>query len=166
MTPSDEERLVAYVDGELSEEEARQVESILVHDAEAQALVDAMRNTAVWLRAACNERHYSDGLDRLRQAVAASPMRSRWWSSQYRMLAAASAFSVLGFAGGYYTMELGDRGQAVVAEDGFDHVAEEIASYHQVYARETDHLDEVHTTHKAELEPRLGSRRKSQCHVR
>jgi anti-sigma factor RsiW len=62
-------------------------------------------------------------------------------------------------------MELGDRGQAVVAEDGFDHVAEEIASYHQVYARETDHLVEVPASHKAELEAWLGARLKRPLHV-
>jgi anti-sigma factor RsiW len=52
--------LVAYVDGELDPETAHRVEALLASDAEASQRVEIFRETAMLLRAACDERFYDD----------------------------------------------------------------------------------------------------------
>ncbi len=55
-------RLMAYVDGELDAEEAREVEALIAADPEARRTVAKFREAAALLRAACAEGFYADGM--------------------------------------------------------------------------------------------------------
>jgi anti-sigma factor RsiW len=55
----EEYRLIAYVDGELAPDEAREVERLLAADNEASALVRVYRETAKVLREACADGFYA-----------------------------------------------------------------------------------------------------------
>jgi anti-sigma factor RsiW len=105
LTPKEEERFVAYVDGELSPAEAEEVERRLTRDPEARACVEAMRETALLLRAAFNSslqapvpRHLLDALESApRRSPAPAPRRFRPLA-----LAAAIAALAIGLGGGYF----------------------------------------------------------------
>jgi anti-sigma factor RsiW len=62
--------LVAYVDGELDASTARTVEALLAADPHASRRVEMFRETAVMLRAACDDRFYAE-----KRSVAVLP---RW----------------------------------------------------------------------------------------
>ena len=86
MTALSDEKLVAYADGELSEEEARQVRDLLRDDAEARSRLAVFESSAQLAREA-----YSDVLrepvpERLTSAIGApppqagsEPERGSWW---------------------------------------------------------------------------------------
>ena len=58
-------RLMAFVDGELSAEEAREVEALIESDPDSQRLVEQFEQTTNLLRAACAENFYANRTMRL-----------------------------------------------------------------------------------------------------
>ncbi len=140
-------RLMAYVDGELSPEEAREVEALIATDPEAQRLVEQFRQTANLLRAACAENFYASPALRL-----PSPRRTltQAWR-RYRSIAAVAAVALIfGFGGGMLASKwpISER----------DHLVDEIAEYHTVQSKETKHLVEVPSTETDDLKTWLGRR--------
>jgi anti-sigma factor RsiW len=123
----DEGLLVAYVDGELDPERARTVAATIRDDAEAQAIVAALRRSAAAVKGAFDEPLHQPvparllgtlerGAACLREAEAASlrrrqagdrdrvvPLRGRRFDLRRSLLplAAALAALVVGFGGGY-----------------------------------------------------------------
>jgi len=140
-------RLMAYVDGELGPDEAREVEELIASDAEAQRLVEQYRQTATLLRAACAETFYANPALRLpavRRPVA--PILRR-----YAGVAAAAAVALIfGFGGGMVV-----SGWPVSQRE---HLVSEIAEYHNVQSKETRHLVEVPSSDADHLKTWLGQR--------
>jgi anti-sigma factor RsiW len=143
----DDIRLMAYVDGELSPEEAREVEALIAADPAAQRLVEQFRQTANLLRAACAETFYAN--PGLRLPSRGRPLAQAW--RRYGSAAAAAAVAlVFGFGGGMLVSNwpISER----------DHLVNEIAEYHDVQSKETKHLVEVPSTEADDLKTWLGRR--------
>ena len=147
----DHVRLSAYVDGELSASELREVEHHLSADRQAREVVRAYRDLSALLRTACAPAFYADtSPDQLRLSAThetSAPARRRWVAA----LAAAILLPVLAFSAGIFigrTQPMSELAELV----------EEVSSYHLVYARETDHLVEVPATRSSELSSWLAER--------
>jgi anti-sigma factor RsiW len=138
-------RLMAYVDGELTPEEAREVEALIASDPEAQHLVEQFRQTASLLRAACAETFYADPTMRLPSA-----RRPRAWRRYQNIAAVAAVALIVGFGGGMLASNwpISER----------DHLVDEIAEYHTVQSKETKHLVEVPSAQADDLKTWLGRR--------
>jgi anti-sigma factor RsiW len=140
--------LVAYVDGELDAEAILEVERLLAVDTRAQRAVELYRETAGLLRAACGDYAYAADAERLLPAAPCvlqrTPRRYGW------AVAAALAASVAGFAGG--------AGWAGWPTSDQTALADEVAEYHAVYAREERHLVEVPADQMDEITGWLGKR--------
>jgi anti-sigma factor RsiW len=143
MTDLTDETLVAYVDGELPAPDRAAVEAQIDRNPEAQNKVRMMRETAALLRAAFTEMDAATDYRRLKGQTSGAPGRRR----AVQALAAAVALTAgTGLIGSVFM----ERGRFALMED--------VAAYHSVYARETEHLVEVPASRKAELENWLGSR--------
>src|SRR5471030_1173056 len=109
-----DELLVAYVDGELDGEAARQVEAPLVTDAGARQCVRELREGAALLQGAFHGKPETPIPDRLlatvARAVASSRRRSHWRVPM--ALAASVATLAIGLSSGYVLSEFRVR-QAV-----------------------------------------------------
>lgn len=140
--------LVAYVDGELDAEATREVERLIAADPRAQRAVELYRETAGLLRAACGEHAYAADAGRLLPAAPCvlqrAPRRFGW------AVGAALAACVAGFAGGVGWAGWPTPEQATLAD--------EVAEYHAVYAREERHLVEVPAEQMNEITGWLGKR--------
>jgi len=140
--------LVAYVDGELDAEATREIERLIASDPRAQRAVEVYRETAGLLRAACGEHAYAADAERLLPAAPCvlrrAPRRYGW------AVGAALAACVAGFAGG-----VGWVGWPVSEQTA---LADEVAEYHAVYAREERHLVEVPAEQMDEITGWLGKR--------
>src|SRR5690349_11762150 len=150
----DDATLAAYVDGELDPDQLREIEQAIARDPEARIKVRKMREISALLRSACSEARFQNVPDALIQV--AQPRRRKRvnpWVS--RALAASVPFA--GFIGGDYvvhtqwTHETGDM-------ERHSDLLDEIAAYHLVYARETEHLVEVPASRQAHIESWLGAR--------
>jgi anti-sigma factor RsiW len=140
-------RLMAYVDGELPAEEAREVEALIERDPEAQRLVEQFRQTASLLRAACADGFYANPT--LRLPPSRRPFAGAW--RRYASIAAAAVVALLfGFGGGM----LAARWPTSERE----HLVSEIAEYHSVQSKETKHLVEVPSAEADDLKTWLGRR--------
>jgi anti-sigma factor RsiW len=140
-------RLMAYVDGELDPETAREVEALVAVDPEARRLVELFRDTATLLRSACAEQFYAESalplLPRRPPIVEAS--------RRYANLAAVAVVAlVAGFGGGTLmaSWPVSER----------EHLVDEIAEYHSVQSKETKHLVEVPSSEADDLTTWLGRR--------
>ena len=141
-------RLMAYVDGELSPGEVREVEALIAADPEARRLVEQFRATANLLRAACAETFYANPPLRL-SAPPRRPLALSW--RPYGALAAAAVVAlVVGFGGGMLASKW-----PVSARE---HLVSEIAEYHSVQSKETKHLVEVPSSEADDLKTWLGRR--------
>jgi anti-sigma factor RsiW len=143
----DEIRLMAYVDGELGPEEAREVEALIAADPEAQRLVGQFRATANLLRSACAENFYASPA--LRLPSPRPPLAHAW--RRYGSIAAAAVVALFfGFGGGMLAANwpISQR----------DHLVDEIAEYHSVQSKETKHLVEVPSAEADDLKTWLGRR--------
>jgi len=100
-------KLQAYLDGELSEREAREIEAALAGDAEARALLAELRNTSGALAAFVADLKLPETRDffwskiereiqRRDRVAAGHPAPSSWWR---RFLIPAGAFAVLVLVG-------------------------------------------------------------------
>ena len=128
-----EDRLLAYVDGHLSAEDAAEIETLLVADAEAAALVAALRASALPYREAAETLISVPDLSALEARITAGPARSAPVSR--RWLSAAAAIAVV-FAAGLLA------GQHVFPPNQPEKTQwakwlEEIAIYQALYTRET-----------------------------
>ena len=103
--------LMAYADGELDAETAREVEAHLASSAEDRETVRAMRRSATLARAALNEPLTEAVPERLVATVTAG-RRPRALPSSWRALAAALAGLVIGVGGTIGGLYLGDRSAA------------------------------------------------------
>lgn len=97
-------RLSAYLDGELSGAEAREVEDALARDATLRTEFEDLRRAVDLLRAQGVVDAPPGFADRVRDAVAKEPMPSRWRAMSRRVrpevwLVAAVALLVVGYAG-------------------------------------------------------------------
>ena len=140
--------LVAYVDGELDAEAIREVEELIAADPRAQRAVELYRETAGLLRAACGDHAYAADAERLLPPAPRVPQRAprRYgWA-----VGAALAACIAGFAGGAGWAGWPMSPQAALAD--------EVAEYHAVYAREEQHLVEVPAEQATEITSWLGKR--------
>jgi anti-sigma factor RsiW len=137
--------LVAYVDGELDREAALEVEALLTADPRAAQTVEMFRETAALLRDAYGDRFLAP-----QGRVPGPPRRPalrqprRGWA-----IAASLAAAIVGFGGGVTW-----GGASSERADLID----EVASYHQIYSRETKHLVEVSADQADQLTEWLGER--------
>jgi anti-sigma factor RsiW len=146
-----DELLVAYVDGELSAETRASVRERVAHDPVAQGKIKDMEDTAALLRAA-----FGDGIageDGPRDNVIPLKPSARHRTFRNHPLitgfaAAAAIVLVVGTALFMHPFQSDERA-------GF---MADVAAYHEVYARETEHLAEVPASRKDHIEEWLGSR--------
>jgi len=146
-----EQSLVAYADGELDPVQVAAVEELIARDSALQAKVREYRETAALLRTACAENFYAEGADRL-----LPPARPRSWLPSRATawaLAASILMGVFGFGGGAWWAR-----QSHPHLSARDILLDEIAEYHEVYARETKHLVEIGADRAEELYGWLGER--------
>ena len=109
MRERDESTLVAYVDGELDLETAREVEAMLERDAESREFVAALRECSASVRVAYNDALYEEVparlvsiLERARTEGQAAPVSPGRHHSGWRVaLAASLAALAVGFGGGF-----------------------------------------------------------------
>ena len=150
--------LVAYADGELDPEQAREVERQLATDPEARRSVELFQSTASLLRAACGEHGYASATVAL-PASNVTPLRRRSLVGRRDAWigAAALAACAVGFAGGMtWAGRPPDARQALL---------DEVVSYHAVYARETTPLDQAPPERAGEIAVWLGRRLGRQLEV-
>jgi anti-sigma factor RsiW len=155
----------AYVDGELDPEAMRKVEALIASDPRARETLEMFRDTAAILRAACGEEFYqpSDKVLSPRapsftrpsgiagaKHLAVRPRRARPLLRYGAALAASVTMAIIAFGGG----AIWAGGPPKVQ----DELVDEIASYHQIYSRETRHLVEVPADQTEHLTAWLGKR--------
>jgi anti-sigma factor RsiW len=164
LVHDDDLLFVAYVDGELDPIAMRRVEALIAADQCARETVEMFRDTAAILRAACGEEFYR-ARDKVSSPLAsflaclsgvagakyltrrlgnARPLR-RYGAA----LAASVALMIIAFGGGAMW-----AGRPTI----YDGLVNEVASYHQIYSRETRHLVEVPADQTAHLTAWLGKR--------
>jgi anti-sigma factor RsiW len=151
----DDAVLAAYVDGELDPAQLREIDRLLIADPQARYKVRRMRETTALLRAACAESHFQEVPDRLMALVEkrSAPARTPWLR---RMMAASVLLACL--AGGDYVLDTHAwPADTAVAMDSRQAMMDEIAAYHLVYARQTEHLAEVPAERREHIEAWLGS---------
>lgn len=108
MEPFELSTLMAYADGELDAETAREVEAHLAESAEDRATVRALRRSAALARAALNEPLTEAVPERLLAAVAAAPA-PRTARPILRALAAALAGLMIGAGGTFFGLHSGGQ---------------------------------------------------------
>lgn len=164
MTVSvDDALLTAYVDGELDSDRLVEVEQWLVTHAEARQKVERMRRVNARLRTTFSDQRFLPppakflGLAARSWSVA-QPVRSRWTlASQWPRRMVAASLLALAFIAGHQVAPVWQE-QAPAIEDARSELLDEIAEYHVIYARETEHLVEVPAERKEHIEAWLGDR--------
>ena len=139
--------LVAYVDGELDAQAAREVERLIATDPQAREAVEMYRATAGLLRAACGEHVYAVA-EPQRLLPRPPGLLRRAVRRHGRVAAMAMAATVVGFLAG--------AGWALWPPDARDALVDEVAEYHAIYAREQRPLDLVGPERAGEIEAWLG----------
>lgn len=153
----DDAVLAAYVDGELTPDQLAEVEKALIHDPQARRKVTRMREVKALLRSTCAEENYQDVPDRLLRSLRPkrqSGTRMPVWVRQ----AVAAVFLLSAYAGVDHLIHSRWHYHPVSAEDPQNAMLDEIAEYHAIYARETEHLAEVPAERKDHIEEWLGDR--------
>jgi anti-sigma factor RsiW len=155
--------LAAYVDGELNSAQLADVEKFLARSEDARRKVKELRDVTARLRTSCAAQRFMPVPEKF-LALASSSLpaqegqRPRRVFSKPRWVrqALAASFLLLALAGATYSYHAlwSQQGSASVT----DELLEELAEYHVVYARETEHLVEVPAARKAHIEEWLGSR--------
>jgi anti-sigma factor RsiW len=151
----DDAMLAAYVDGELDPAQLREIDRLLIADPQARYKVRRMRETTALLRAACAESHFQEVPDRLLALVErrSTPARTPWLR---RMLAASILLFCLAgidYALDHHAWPI----ETAAAMNERTAMMDEIAAYHLVYARQTEHLAEVPAERREHIEAWLGS---------
>jgi anti-sigma factor RsiW len=161
--PLDDGLLAAYVDGELGSDQVAEVEQLLARNPEARHKVEQMRRVNALLRTACSEQRFLPppakflALVAKPRTVAEPEQPRRIMANPWTRRAVAALLLALAFIGGQYVSITGqDQAQGVA--DVRAELLDEIAEYHVVYARETEHLVEVPAERKGHIEEWLGAR--------
>jgi len=166
------EDLVAYVDGELPAAEARNIETWLAGDAEAQELRRNLQEDALALRglfgAVLREPVPANLSAPLGGATAAPlqasgtvvelPGRSRPRPLGLWLAAAAIACLAIGGLAGFFGGQYQARQEIAAIPPQPPSWIMQVAQYHQVYAREQRHLAEVPAEETPHIEAWLGKR--------
>jgi anti-sigma factor RsiW len=159
----DDALLAAYVDGELNSAQLADVEKLLARSEEARRKVKELRYVTARLRTSCAVQRFMPVPERFLALVSSSSPaqegQRRWQifsRSRWVRQALAASFLLLAVVGanyGYYALQ-SQQGSASAT----DELLKELAEYHVIYARETEHLVEVPATRKAHIEEWLGNR--------
>ena len=156
-----EEKLSAYLDGELSEAESAEIEARIESDAELRALLDKLAQAdamaVIGFDKLLDEPVPAQMAAAIRDAVATpiandtAPAPRRWQG----LAAACALFLALGLGGGYWVGA--DRatapGQVQLAGGWLD----DVMSYHGIYAAQKRHLVEVPASDAAHLQTWLNA---------
>ncbi len=157
----DDTLLVAFADGELDALTTHLVAEQIAQDPALAARADAFRHSAELLRQALSSPEQlavpallAARVIRLTHARPAFSRRigTRSWGG----IAAAAA--VAGFIFGAANIVKLPASPANAQHAAVEHILDEIADYHGVFAAETEHLVEVPASRRAHLESWLGSR--------
>ncbi|MEL6521940.1 MAG: anti-sigma factor [Pseudomonadota bacterium] len=151
-------RLSAWLDGELPDKEAQQIEALLEHDADLQAELErlmAANEAAIQTFDAVLSEPVPMNLARairdMPVGIEESPIETGWgWPAR---IAAALAFVAIG-AGGGFLASTQLTPPTIVAERGW---LDDIADYHEVYAQQVRHLVEVPASESDHLKTWLGN---------
>ena len=143
--------LTAYADGELDPVHAEEVERRLAVDPAARRTVEVHREMTALLRAACSENVYVAGTPLVPLRAPRRPV-TQWRASRVAWAAVIAAAWVGAFGGGALW-----GGWTPDSRAG---LLNEVAEYHQIYSRETNHLVEIPAANRVELAqwlaPRIG----------
>ena len=166
----DDALLSAYVDGELGSDQLAEVEQLLARNPEARQKVEQMRRVNALLRTTLSEQRFLPppakflALTASPRSVAEPKQPRRIMANRWTRRAVAASLLVLAFIGGHYVSTAGwEQTQAI--EDPRAELLDEIAEYHVIYARETEHLVEVPAERKDHIEEWLGARLKRKLAV-
>jgi len=150
MSRFDDQTLVAYVDGELDEFTARQVEAAISQDPETRRRVDLLRQSAALVGDVFRQPQYQQVSRTFAQRLGTQPRATRpVWHFALSIVAAIAA-AVIGFGVGFW------RGG--MQGDFADRLLDEVAEYHVVFARERDHQVEVTADRLDEIQSWFGER--------
>jgi anti-sigma factor RsiW len=142
--------LTAYADGELDPVHAEEVECRLAVDSAARRTVEVHREMTALLCAACSENVYTGGTPVLPLRSAMRRPAPVWRGSRVAWAAVIAAAWIGAFGGGAIWGGWTPDSRAAVLN--------EVAEYHQVYSRETNHLVEIPAANRAELARWLAQR--------
>jgi len=160
MAELDDGVLAAFVDGELEPERVREVARAIAEDPAAHEKVRLLQVSAELVRAALDNPAYRRVPTAVERAIA-GPSRLRLALRRHGYaLAASLALLVLGFGAGLWV-----SGKSSPTQAFEERLIDEIADYHVVYARETDHLVEVPASERQHIEAWLGDRLQRTLHV-
>ena len=142
--------LVAYVDGELSEALAREVEAASERDAELQRKITLLRLSGSVAREAFRgARDETSPRHRAQQDVHAHQSPAKRFHALRHIALAIAASLLIAMAG--FGVAMMWRGKSVEANFA-DSLLDEVAEYHAVFARETEHQVEVKADRLDEIE--------------
>ena len=154
MSEINDGTLAAFVDGELEPETMRDVEKLIAADAEAREKVRLLRLSPMLIRAAFRDPALESVSPSLMKAV--EPRRvvaPRSWVRRWTGLAMAASLLLAAFLGGQqFGADRAGSGSAT------EQLMGEIAEYHVVYARESEHRVEVPSSRRNHIETWLGDR--------
>jgi anti-sigma factor RsiW len=152
MSDIDDGILMAFVDGELDASARQRVAWAVENDPEAREKVRQLRLSAALIRAAFDDPEYLQVPPAAMHVL--EPVRQRRIGRRQLALPIAASVLALAFTGGF---AMGARDGEKPA-DFADHLLDEIADYHLLYARETEHQVEVAAAERAHIETWLGDR--------
>lgn len=155
MADLDEKDLVAYVDGELDPATTRKMAEAIERDPEAREKVRLLRLSGSLVRGAFRDPKFQRVSPRLAAAVRVDHSSTRSTLGRWRFAVplAASILAAAIFAGGFL---LG--GDYRSQPDFSERLLDEVADYHVVYARESEHQVEVPAQRLAHIQAWLGER--------
>jgi anti-sigma factor RsiW len=152
MPALDDTLLMAFADGELDAATADQVKASIAHDPDALEKVRQFRQSTQLLRELFDQPQFR----RMRSGPPEVPVlrgkpRSFSWPS-HSLIAASMALFLLGMGAG---------AGVILVKPGpsfSERLLDEVADYHVLYARESEHQVEVSATRVAHIETWLGNR--------
>jgi anti-sigma factor RsiW len=155
MADLDEKNLVAYVDGELDPATMHKIAEAIERDPEAREKVRLLRLSGSLVQTAFRDPMFRRVSPRLAAAVHAD--RSTTWATlrrwRFTVPLAASILAAAIFAGGFFV------GSDYPSQPDFSaRLLDEVADYHVVYARESEHQVEVPAQRVAHIQAWLGER--------
>ena len=165
-----EVRLSAYIDGEVSEAESRELEDLVARNDEARLVLEMLKAGNTFGNKAFEEflhdpvplslvRRIKQGpginpkAERVVKA-APRPPRVRFWP---RALAASIALLITGGATGFIIGKTGNDGTPPASLAAARTWLDDIAAYHRIYSRQTEHLVEVSAEEGTKIEPWLAA---------
>ena len=154
MIQLNDSTLVAYVDGELDAELAREVEAALIFDPEALSRVQVFRETSELLQAAIGgsaREAMPPALMKAPQVSKHKASRSRRWRIALPLAASLAAVTIGlgGYMAGVY------RTQLQVETEAAHHWRDEAAEYFRLYAQDDRHLIELPASRINAIEAKL-----------